>query len=100
MRDPAQNRIKIDSEAFRQKLKVKHLEAKSRFKEKYPEVHKFFSEKGIDPGKIREHSAKIIGAGILTGSLVLTTPSQQKALPSPQEIVAQKDESDVNGDIP
>jgi len=74
-------------EELRQKLKVKHLEAKKRLSEKHPQVESFFKEKGIDPGKIRQHSAKIIGAGALTGTLLLAPPSGINSLPSPKEII-------------
>lgn len=74
-------------EELRQKLKLKHLEAKKRLSEKHPQVEKFLKEKGLDPGKIREHSAKIIGAGALTGTLLLTPPSTIDNLPSPKEII-------------
>ncbi len=91
MRDPAFNRVKINSEALRQKLKIKHLETKNALLEKYPEALKVLTDKGIDPSKLREHSAKIIGAGILTGSLLLNPQTQHKTLPSSEAIVAQHD---------
>ena len=91
-KQPAQtfNDINIpqaDSEYLRQKLKVKHLEAKDKFKKKYPHAEKYLKEKGVELGKVRQHSAKIIGASALTGSLMLLTPSEAKALPSPQEVI-------------
>lgn len=78
----------LTSEQLRQKLKLRHLEVKKRFSEKHPKVEKFFKAKGIEPGKIREHSAKILGAGALAGSLLLSPPSSVKALPSPQELIS------------
>ena len=75
----------VDFEYLRNKLKLKHLEAKKAFSKKYPHVEKFLAEKGIDLAKIRQHSAKIIGAGALTGTLLLSSPTQ-KALPTAQEI--------------
>lgn len=78
---------KLTTEQLRQKLKLKHLEAKKRLSEKHPKVEKFFKEKGIDPGKVREHSARILGAGAITGALLLTPPDGVKALPAPHEII-------------
>lgn len=78
---------KITPEHLRQKLKLKHLVAKRRLSEKHPKVEKFFKEKGIDPGKIREHSARILGAGVITGALLLSPPSEIMPLPTPQEII-------------
>ena len=80
-------RDKVDFEYLRNRLKLKHLEAKRKFSKKYPHVEKFLKEKGIDVGKLREHSAKIIGAGALTGTLLLTPPGTAKSLPPPQEIL-------------
>ncbi|MFZ5932602.1 MAG: hypothetical protein ACOYT7_00740 [Patescibacteria group bacterium] len=92
---------KVDYEYLRNRLKLKHLEAKKAFAQKYPHVEKFLAEKGIDIGKIREHSAKIIGAGALTGTLLLSPPSGAKSLPSPQEIIAKaRAKGEKEGDLP
>lgn len=81
------NKDKVDFEFLRNKLKLKSLEVKKSFNEKYPHVDKFFRDRGIDLGKIREHSARILSAGAITGTLLLTPPSGIKSLPSPAEIV-------------
>lgn len=72
---------------FREKLKLKNLEVQKDFKEKFPEAHKFFLEKGVELGKIRQHSARLIGAGAITGTLLLTPPTGSGQLPTPSEIV-------------
>jgi len=81
------NRGKIDFEFLRNKLRLKNLEAKKSFAEKYPHVEKFFFEKGIQLAKIREHSAKILGAGTLAGTLLFSPPTGIKSLPAPKQIV-------------
>lgn len=86
---------KLTSEEFRQRLKLKHLEVKRKLSEKHPKVHKFFKSKGLDPGKIREHSAKILGASAITGALLFSPPLSSNALPTPQEII-EKLKSDKN----
>lgn len=78
---------KVDFESLRGKLKLKNLKTKQGFSEKYPHVDKFFKSKGLDLSKIREHSAKILGAGALTGTLLLAPPTGMKFLPTPQEIL-------------
>jgi hypothetical protein len=78
---------KVGFEYLRNKLKLKHLETKKNFSERFPHVEKFFAERGIDLGKIREHSAKLIGASALTGTLLLAPPTDIRSLPSPQELV-------------
>lgn len=71
---------------FRNKLKLKDIEAKNSFSKKYPHIEKFMKKKGISLEKIREHSAKILGAGALTGTLLLSPPSGLNSLPKPLEL--------------
>jgi len=78
----------ITPDYLRNKLKLKNLEVRQSFSEKFPEVNRFLTEKGIDLGKIREHSAKIIGAGALTGTLLFAPPGNVKSLPPLSEIIS------------
>ena len=80
-------RKKVDSDVLRQKLKLKQFEVKRNVFGKYPHVGKFFADRGIDPGKIREHSAKLIGTGAIVGSLLFLPPVSVKFLPSPPELL-------------
>lgn len=72
---------------FRNSLKLKRLEAQQNFQKNFPVAHQFFLEKGIELGKIRDHSAKIISAGALTGTLLLSPPTGASQLQNPSEIV-------------
>jgi hypothetical protein len=90
------NRDKIDADFLRNKLKLKNIEVRQSFSEKYPEVNAFLTERGIDLGKIREHSAKIIGAGALTGTLLFAPPGNLKDLPPLSEIISSI--KDLTGD--
>jgi len=74
-------------EDFRAQLKLKSLDAQKRFKEKYHLADEILRKKEIDLGKIREHSAKLLGTGALTGTLLLAPPSGAKNLPFPHEVV-------------
>jgi hypothetical protein len=78
---------KLTAEELRQKLKLKHLETKKRLSEVHPHVETFFKTKGIDPGKIRTHSAKVIGAGAIAGAMLLRPQADIKALQVPHKIV-------------
>lgn len=95
--DPAgtSDLINKNSEFLRNKLKLKSLDARRSLFEKYPHVEKFFAEKGIDLGKIREHSAKIMATGALTGSLLFAPPMVAKNVPAIANIV--KNISDFEG---
>jgi hypothetical protein len=77
---------KVDFDLIRNRLRLKHLEAKKTFSKKYPHVEKFLAKKGVELGKLRQHSAKIIGAGALTGTLLLASPQSEKALPGVEAI--------------
>lgn len=78
----------ITPDYLRNKLRLKNLEVRQSFSEKFPEVNKYLTERGIDLGKIREHSAKIIGAGALTGTLLFAPPGGIKNLPPIAEIIS------------
>lgn len=78
---------RIDFEHLRERLKLKSLESKRSLAKKYPHLEKFFQRKGLDLGRIREHSARILGAGAITGALILNPPSPIKALPPPHELI-------------
>lgn len=78
---------KISSEFLRNKLKLKSLEVKKNFSEKYPHVDKFFEDRGISLSKIREHSSKIIATGALAGTLLVAPPITPRGLPPVAQII-------------
>lgn len=90
------NRDQIDFNFLRNKLKLKNFELKRNISAKYPDVDKFLKDKGFDISKVREHSAKLIGAGAITGALLLAPPSI-KNMPAPNEIIKQIAENVSNG---
>lgn len=77
-KNPAQTYFDIDKkrdyESLREKLKLAQLAARTNLTKKHPHVEKFFRERGLDLGKLREHSSKIIASGLLTGGLLFTSP--------------------------
>jgi hypothetical protein len=75
------------TELLRNKLKLRSFETKKSFNEKYPHVEKFFADRGVSLSKIREHSAHVITAGALTGSLLFSPPVMTKNMPNATEIV-------------
>lgn len=85
---PAHKKKKLlASEELRTRLKLKHLQSKKSLLEKHPHVQRILSDKGVDLGKIREHSVKLLAGGAFAGSLLLSPPSFTKSLPPPQEVV-------------
>jgi hypothetical protein len=79
-------------EIFRNGLRLKSQQAQTDFKNKFPHAYTFLNERGIELGKIRQHSAKIISAGALTGTLLLTPPTGAGQLPAPNDIVRSVDQ--------
>lgn len=87
---------KLDFDSFRNKLKLKHFEVTQSFAKKYPHVSKFISKKGISLGKIREHSAKVLGVGALAGSLMVSPIGRISESTSVSELV---DKLKLLGDV-
>jgi len=79
---------KLGYDYFRNKLKAKDLQNKNSFNKKFPYVGKYLEKKGLSLETLRAHSAKLLGASALTGTLLLSPPSGIKALPSPKEMLA------------
>jgi len=64
---------KLNAALLRAKLKLKNQAYESAFPRKHPVAHQFLSSHGFRPGKIREHTAKLIASGALAGSLLMST---------------------------
>jgi hypothetical protein len=79
--------IAADVDFLRSKLKLKSLATQRDFSARFPHAQKFFNREGIDMAKLREYSAKALGASALAGTLVLAPPAGVADLPSPAEII-------------
>ena len=79
-RKPAPARLAIQS--LTEKLKARHLRAREKFSQKHPHAQGFFQDRGIELGKIRQHSSKLLTAGTLAGALLLNSPSPSTLLAS------------------
>jgi len=73
----------------RAKLKLKQIKARKRLGEKHPHALKLLADKGVDLGKIREHSSKLIGAGTLASALLLSAPASDGKLPPTHKITGE-----------
>lgn len=93
------NKIPAQNTSFRDLLKLKSLETQKSFKENFPEAHQFLLEKGLELGKLRAHSAKLISAGALTGTLLISPPTGASQLPTPLDIVQSVDNLNTNKNI-
>lgn len=65
---------------LKEKIRGRQLEARGNFSGKHPQAQNFFQEKGLDLGKIRQHSTKLLTAGTLAGALLLNSPKHALAI--------------------
>ena len=73
---------------LRERLKLKKLTEQATFSKNFPAATKFFKNRNTDLGKIRDHSIKLIGSGLVTGSILLThLQGIDEVLPSPQSVI-------------
>lgn len=77
----------ISSDELRKNLKVKHLRTKAALSEAHPKAAKFLADQGLDLSRIREHSGKIIGTGLVAGALLAQVPNSADTLPSPSDML-------------
>lgn len=86
-RQPAQTYHDITPDYLRNKLKLKHFQESLKLGKTHPNALKYLQSKGVDLGNIREHSAKIIGMGALTGAFLLGTP-KYSTLPTTKDVIS------------
>lgn len=103
-RQPAQTyhdifKEKVGFEYLRNKLKLKNFQEEKTLYENFPRAKRIFDERKVSIKNIRAHSAKLLGAGILSGSFLLGTPSATKSLPQPHEIFNYSDLNDAFADL-
>ena len=85
MKKPAQ---KLNFDDVRNRLKLKNFSEQEKFGGDFPHAVNFLKEKNIELGKIRDHSIKLIGSGLVTGSLLLNPPQGlDKLLQPPQSVI-------------
>ncbi len=82
-------KTKVNTDELRQKLKLKNFELAKNFQDRFPDAHSYFLERQIQLDKLRDHSAKLISAGALTGTLFLTPPNSINTLPSPKDVISE-----------
>lgn len=85
----------LDTSLIRNRLKLRNLEAQARFASKHPHAHAFFKSVGLDPGKIRRHSAKLLATGALGGALLLPAPVPSGTGPAGDGLVPGKPDGQI-----
>jgi len=72
---------KVDADFYRNKLKLKRFEAERKLSDRYPDFSAALKRQKVDLAKLREHSSKLISAGVLAGTLMLLNPQEKKITP-------------------
>jgi len=75
------SRDKVDTDFYRNKLKLKRLEAERKLSNRYPDFSAALKQQKIDLAKLREYSSKLIYSGVLAGTLMLLNPQEKKIAP-------------------
>lgn len=75
------SKLTIDTDLLRARLKLKNTASERKLLETHPTAAKFFEEKGLRPGKIREHATTLLTSGVLAGSLLLSGLPAQTPTP-------------------
>lgn len=75
------------TDQIRSWLKLKSLQAKDAFGQNHPHAKTFFDSVGLDLDKIRSHSAKLLTAGALGGTLLLSAPHTFAQAPLPDPLI-------------
>ncbi len=66
-----QQRPQLDSELLRQRLKLRSISTERKLLQNHPTAAGFFEKIGLRPGRIRDHTTKMITTGALAGTLLL-----------------------------
>lgn len=80
---------KTESAKLKLRLLEKVAESKELLRRRHPESVAYFEKMGVEPGKIREHAARVAATGALASALLLVGPLTSKAVSSPLSYVAE-----------
>lgn len=59
---------------LKDRVVARQLLTKEAFSRKHPKAQDFFQEKGVDLGRIRQHSSRLLTTGALAGVLLISPP--------------------------
>jgi len=71
--------------------------AEKKLHRRQPHVVRFFSERGIVPGRIREHAARVAAATAMAGAMLLAPPLTQQVLSTPANQIATMSADQLRG---
>lgn len=62
----------LNSENLHDRLRIRSQEAETKLRKRHPIASAFYDQKGIRPGGLRHHAAKLLSTGALAGSLLFS----------------------------
>lgn len=80
---------KSDSVRLKLQLLAKVSESQTLLRKRHPESVDFLKKLGVEPGKIRDHAARVAATGALASALMLAGPLANKVGGSPLSYVAE-----------
>ena len=69
--------------------------AEKKLHKRHPHVVKFFTERGITPGRIREHAARVATATAMAGAMLFAQPLAHQVASSPHMAIAKLSASEL-----
>lgn len=70
----------LNSSLLRSRFKLKNLQSESILRSHHPHAIAQLEAAGVKPGSLRAHAAKLLSAGAVAGSLMISSPSSLPAL--------------------
>ena len=70
----------LNTSLLRSRLKLKNLQAESVLRSHHPQAVAQLEAAGVHPGSLRSHAAKLLSAGAVAGSLMISSPSSLPAV--------------------
>lgn len=85
----------LDAAKLKLLLSEKVQESKERLQRRHPAAFEFIRKTGIEPGKIREHAARVAATGALAGTMLLSGPIGKQVGQSPLAVVASMNKAEL-----
>lgn len=79
----------MDNSALFNVLAKQTKRSEKRLTDRHPNAVQFLLNSGITPGKIRDHAARLLTSGILSGTMMLAAPGLHHILPPKTSSLAQ-----------
>ncbi len=73
--------------------------AEKKLHKRHPHVVKFFTDRGLTPGRIREHAGRVAATTAMAGAMLLAQPLAHQVASSPHTAIAKLSPSDLQKEL-